>query len=171
MTPLDATHWQTADAMPEAPRRELVLAICCVGLLLMGLDITALNVALPSIGRELHTSISGAQWTIDAYSVALACLLMLAGSLGDRIGRRVVFQTGLAIFGVGSLACAFAPSLGWLVVFRIAQAVGGSVLAPVALSILTDTFTDPKDRSKAIGIWGGTFGISVATGHDQHRRQ
>ena len=84
-----------------------------------------MNVALPSIGRELHSSVSGLQWTIDAYTLVLASLLMLSGSTADRIGRRRTFQAGLAVFTAGSLLCSLAPSLGWLVAFRLVQAVGG----------------------------------------------
>jgi EmrB/QacA subfamily drug resistance transporter len=122
------------------------------------------NVALPSIGRELHASVSGLQWTIDAYLLVLASLLMFSGSTADRIGRRKTFQAGLAVFTVGSLLCSLAPSLGWLVAFRMLQAVGGSMLNPVAMSIITNTFTDPRERARAIGVWGGVFGLSLALG-------
>jgi EmrB/QacA subfamily drug resistance transporter len=122
------------------------------------------NVALPSIGRELHSSVSGLQWTIDAYLLVLASLLMFSGSTADRIGRRKTFQAGLALFTVGSLLCSLAPSLGWLVAFRMLQAVGGSMLNPVAMSIITNTFTDPGERARAIGVWGGVFGLSLALG-------
>jgi EmrB/QacA subfamily drug resistance transporter len=122
------------------------------------------NVALPSIGRELHSSVSGLQWTIDAYLLVLASLLMFSGSTADRIGRRKTFQAGLAVFTVGSLLCSLAPSLGWLVAFRMVQAVGGSMLNPVAMSIITNTFTDRAERARAIGVWGGVFGLSLALG-------
>jgi EmrB/QacA subfamily drug resistance transporter len=122
------------------------------------------NVALPSIGRELHSSVSGLQWTIDAYLLVLASLLMFSGSTADRIGRRKTFQAGLAVFTAGSLLCSLAPSLGWLVAFRMLQAVGGSMLNPVAMSIITNTFTDPGERARAIGVWGGVFGLSLALG-------
>jgi EmrB/QacA subfamily drug resistance transporter len=145
-------------------RRLLVLAICCMSLFIVGLDVTIVNVALPSIGHELHAGVSGLQWTIDAYTLVLASLLMLAGSTADRVGRRRTFQTGLAIFSVGSLLCSVAPSLGWLVAFRTVQAVGGSMLNPVAMSIITNTFIEPKARAKAIGVWGGVVGLSMALG-------
>lgn len=128
------------------------------------LDTTALNVALPSIARGLHTSISGAQWTIASYTVVLACLLVFGGSLGDRIGRRTVFQFGLLIFAAGSLACSMAPSLGWLIVFRMTQAVGGAMLTPSAMGIIAAVFTDPVRRVRAIGVWSGALGISMAAG-------
>ncbi|WP_328538897.1 MFS transporter [Streptomyces sp. NBC_00344] len=152
--------------MPELSyrRRMLVLAICCMSLLIVSLDNTVLNVALPSMARELHTSVSGMQWTIDAYTLVLASLLMLAGSMADRIGRRKVFKTGLVVFTAGSVLCSVAPNLESLVVFRMVQAVGGSMLNPVAMSIITNTFTEPRERARAIGVWGGVVGISMAAG-------
>ncbi|MBV1948173.1 MFS transporter [Streptomyces sp. BV129] len=152
--------------MPELShrRRMLVLAICCMSLLIVSLDNTALNVALPSMQRELHATTSGLQWTIDAYTLVLASLLMLAGSTADRIGRKRVFMAGLVIFTAGSLLCSLAPNLELLVVFRMVQAVGGSMLNPVAMSIITNTFTDPRERARAIGAWGAVVGISMAAG-------
>jgi EmrB/QacA subfamily drug resistance transporter len=96
--------------------------------------------------------------------LAIACLLMLSGSLADRLGRRRVFQAGLATFSLGSLLCSVAPGLGWLVAFRGLQAVGGSMLNPVAMSIIVNTFTDRKERARAVGIWGSVFGLSLALG-------
>jgi EmrB/QacA subfamily drug resistance transporter len=152
--------------LPELSRqrRLLVLGICCLSLFIVGLDSTIVNVALPSIGRDLHSSVSGLQWTIDAYLLVLASLLMFSGSTADRVGRRRTFQVGLAVFTVGSLLCSLAPGLGWLIAFRMLQAVGGSMLNPVAMSIITNTFTDPAERARAIGVWGGVFGLSMALG-------
>ncbi|MEV4226024.1 MFS transporter [Streptomyces bobili] len=152
--------------MPELSqrRRLLVLAICCMSLLIVSLDNTVLNVALPAMERDLHAGTSGLQWTIDAYTLVLASLLMLAGSTADRIGRRKVFLAGLVVFSLGSLLCSLAPDLEWLVVARMVQAVGGSMLNPVAMSIITNTFTDPRERARAIGVWGGVVGISMAAG-------
>ncbi|MGH3159734.1 MAG: MFS transporter [Streptosporangiaceae bacterium] len=152
--------------MPEqaSRRRYLILAICCMSLLIVGLDNTIVNVALPSIRHDLHASVSGLQWTVAAYTLVLASLLMLSGSTADRIGRRRIFQTGLVMFTGGSLLCSVAPSLGWLIVFRMVQAIGGSMLNPVAMSIITNTFTDRAERARAIGIWGGVIGISMALG-------
>jgi len=152
--------------LPELSRRRrlLVLVICCFSLFIVGLDSTIVNVALPSIGRGLHASVAGLQWTIDGYTLVLASLLMLSGATADRVGRRRVFQTGLAVFTVGSGLCSLAPSLEWLVVFRMVQAVGGSMLNPVAMSIITNTFTDRAERARALGVWGGTFALSMALG-------
>ncbi|MEU1038384.1 MFS transporter [Streptomyces sp. NPDC005551] len=149
---------------PSPRRRVLVLAICCMSLLIVSLDNTALNVALPSMQRELHADVAGLQWAIDAYTLVLASLLMLAGSTADRIGRRRVFMAGLVVFTLGSLLCSLAPNLGSLVAFRMIQAVGGSMLNPVAMSIITNTFTDPRERARAIGVWGGVVGIALAAG-------
>ncbi len=142
----------------------LVLAICCMSLLIVSLDNTVLNVALPSMAKDFDATLSGMQWTIDAYTLVLAALLMLAGSTADRIGRRKVFTIGLTVFTVASVACSLAPSLEALVAFRMLQAVGGSMLNPVAMSIITNTFTDPRERARAIGVWGGVVGISMAAG-------
>jgi len=152
--------------VPELSRRRrmLVLAICCLSLFIFGIDSTILNVALPSIQRELHAPVSGLQWTVDAYTVVIASVLILAGSTADRFGRRKVFQIGLATFTLGSLLCSLAPGLGWLVAFRMLQAVGGSMMNPVAVSIIANTFTDSRERARAIGIWGGVFGLSIAAG-------
>jgi EmrB/QacA subfamily drug resistance transporter len=152
---------------PEAltrGRRLLILGICCMSLLIVGLDATIVNVALPAIHRSLHASLDGLQWVIDAYTLVLASLLMLAGSTADRIGRRRVFQIGLALFSLGSLMCALAPDLGLLIVFRMVQAVGGSMLNPVAMSIIRNVFEDPRERAQAIGLWGGVVGVSFALG-------
>ncbi|MTD59616.1 MFS transporter [Amycolatopsis pithecellobii] len=145
-------------------RRSLVLGVCCLSLLIAGLDTTALNIALPAIQHDLNASVSGLQWTVDGYTLAVAGFLVFAGSAGDRLGRRRVFQTGLALFTLGSLACSLAPGLGWLVGFRVLQGLGASMLNPVALSILTNTFVDPRERARAIGLWGGTIGLSLALG-------
>jgi EmrB/QacA subfamily drug resistance transporter len=149
---------------PGRVRRGLVLAICCMSMLIVGLDVTILNVALPSIQKDFGASVSGAQWTIDAYTLVIACLLMLSGSTGDRLGRRRTFQVGLATFTLGSALCSIAPGLGWLIAFRAIQAVGGSMLNPVAMSIVTNVFTEPKERARAIGWWGGVAGVSIAGG-------
>lgn len=150
--------------VPDRRRRLLVLCICSMSLLIVGLDATIVNVALPAIHRSLHAGVSGLQWTIDAYTLVLATLLMLSGSTADRIGRRRVFQIGLSLFALGSLLCALSPDLGLLIVARVLQAIGGSMLNPVAMSIIRNVFTDPRERAQAIGVWGGVVGISLALG-------
>jgi EmrB/QacA subfamily drug resistance transporter len=135
-----------------------------MSLLIVGMDVTIVNIALPSIRRELHTSLSGLQWTLDAYTLVLASLLLLSGSTADRIGRKRTFQAGLTLFGASSLMCSLAPSVGWLIAARALQGVGGSMLNPVAMSIITNVFTEPRERARAIGAWGATVGISLALG-------
>lgn len=141
-----------------------MLVVCSSSLFIVGLDSTIVNIALPSIGRDLHATVAGLQWTVDGYALVLASFLMLAGATADRVGRRRVFQIGLATFTVGSGLCSLAPGLGWLVAFRMLQATGGSMLNPVAMSIITNTFTDKAERARAIGIWGGAYGLSMALG-------
>ena len=145
-------------------RRIGVLLICCLSLFIVGLDITIVNVALPVVGQELDAGISGLQWTVSAYTVVMASLLMLAGSTADRLGRRRTFVTGLSVFTAASLLCSMAPSVELLIAFRVLQAVGASMMNPVAMSIITNTFTDPRERAQAVGVWGAVFGISMALG-------
>jgi EmrB/QacA subfamily drug resistance transporter len=142
----------------------LVLGICCLSLFIVSLDNTIVNIALPTIRRELHASVSALQWTIDAYTLVLASLLVFSGSTADRIGRRRVFQAGLVTFSAGSLLCSLAPGVGTLIAFRVVQALGGSMLNPVAMSIITNVFTDRRERARAIGVWGGVVGLSFALG-------
>jgi EmrB/QacA subfamily drug resistance transporter len=142
----------------------LVLAICCLSLLIVSMDATIVNVALPSIRAEFGTSITGLQWTVDAYTLTIASFLLLSGSTADRFGRRRVFQIGLVVFSIGSLLCSVAPSIGFLVFARVVQGLGGSMLNPVAMSIITNTFTVPKERARAVGVWGAIVGVSMALG-------
>jgi EmrB/QacA subfamily drug resistance transporter len=148
----------------EPTHPNVILAICCTSLLLVTMDVTIVNVALSSIRRDFQTSISGLQWAIDGYTVVVASFLMLSGSTADRFGRKKIFQFGLGIFTLGSLLCSLAPSTLVLVLCRMIQAVGGSMLNPVAMSIITNTFTDKAKRAQAIGIWGAVVGISMAVG-------
>lgn len=141
-----------------------MLAICCASVIAVVMDISIVNVALPSIRRDLHASVSGLQWTVDAYTLVLAGFLVLAGSTADRVGRRRIFQVGLAAFGLGSLLCALAPTLPWLIGARALQAVGGTMLNPVAMAIVATTFPDPAERARAIGVFGSMTGLSLALG-------
>ncbi|WP_116246412.1 MFS transporter [Nocardiopsis sp. FIRDI 009] len=159
----------TATTHPAQPslstrRRWTVLAVCCLSMFLVGLDTTVVNVGLPAIGLGLDVGTRGLQWVVDAYTLVLAGLLISSGALADRFGRRRVFQVGLAVFGVSSLACALAPSLGALVAARAAQGVGASMLSPVALAIVVNAMPDPGERARAIGVWASVFGLSMAAG-------
>ena len=144
--------------------KSLVLVVSSVSLLMVGLDATAVNIALPAIGRDLGGGVAGLQWTVDAYTVVVASLLLLAGSLADRFGRRRTLVLGLAFFSAASLASALAPTVGLLVACRAVQAIGGAMLNPVAMAIIANTFTDPRERAQAIGIRGAMFGVSMALG-------
>jgi EmrB/QacA subfamily drug resistance transporter len=149
---------------PGRTQRLVILVICSMGLLMVGLDATIVNVALPAIHRSFTSSLAGLQWTIDAYTLVLASLLMLSGSTADRIGRKRVFLIGLVVFSLGSLLCALAPGLDTLIAARIMQAVGGSMLSPVALSIIRNVFEDPRERARAVGVYAAMFGVSMVLG-------
>jgi EmrB/QacA subfamily drug resistance transporter len=156
----------TASRLPELGRRRrlLVLAICCASVVVVVMDISIVNVALPAIRRDLHASEAGLQWTVDAYTLVLAGFLVLAGSTADRAGRRRVFQSGLAAFGLGSLLCGLAPGMGWLIAARALQAAGGTMLNPVAMAIVATTFPHPAERARAIGVFGSMSGLALALG-------
>ena len=141
-----------------------MLAICCASVIVVVMDISIVNVALPTIRNNLNASESDLQWTVDAYTLVLASFLVLAGSTADRVGRRRVFQIGLAAFGLGSMLCGLAPSIGWLIAARALQAVGGTMLNPVAMAITANTFPDPVERARAIGVFGSMTGLSLALG-------
>ena len=149
---------------PSRRRKLAILAICSTSLFIVGVDVTAVNVALPSLEHDLSAGVSGLQWTVDAYTVVMASLLMLGGSMADRFGRKRVFITGLTVFTLASLLCSLAPSVGALIASRVLQAVGASMMNPVAMSIITNTFTEPRERAQAVGVWGAVFGISMAVG-------
>ena len=142
----------------------LILGICCLSLLIVGMDVTIVNVALIAIQKDLRASVSQLQWVIDAYTLVVASFLVLAGSTADRLGRRRVFQVGLSLFTAGSVLCSLAPSILGLVAFRVVQALGASMLNPVALSIIANTFQERKARARAVGVWGAVAGLAFALG-------
>jgi EmrB/QacA subfamily drug resistance transporter len=135
-----------------------------MSLLVVGMDVTIVNVALPAIQQDLHSTLAGLQWVIDAYTLVVASFLMLAGSMSDRFGRRRVFQIGLLVFTTGSLLCSMAHSIGGLIAFRALQGFGASMLNPVALSIIANAFREPAARARAVGVWGAVAGLSLAIG-------
>jgi len=145
-------------------RRWAILAVLCVSLLIVGLDNTILNVALPTLVRDLHASASQLQWIVDAYTIVFAGLVITAGSLGDRFGRRAALLAGLAIFGTGSGLSAFSHSADELILFRCLMGIGGAFIMPSTLSVLTNVFTRPGERARAIGLWSGTSGLGIAIG-------
>ncbi|MEV6271227.1 MFS transporter [Kribbella sp. NPDC051936] len=145
-------------------RRYAVLAICCASLLVSVMDISIVNIALPAIRDDLGASTAGLQWTVDAYTLVLASFLLLAGSTADRFGRKRMFRLGLIVFGLGSLLCSLAPGIEALVAARAVQAVGGTMLNPVAMAIVVTVFPDRAERARAIGIFGATAGLSLVLG-------
>lgn len=165
-------HMGTADLLagpgtelrpPPVANRWAVLAVLSVSLLIVSLDTTILNVALPTIVRDLNASSSELQWVVDAYSIVFAGLLLVEGTLGDRVGRKWVFMAGLGVFAAGSAACAWSSSPEMLTGFRAFMGIGAAAIMPSTLSILTNVFSD-KERTTAIGIWSGTTGLGVAIG-------
>ena len=144
-------------------RRWWILVVLCMSLLVIGLDNTVLNVAIPTLVRDLGASDSQLQWIVDAYILVFAGLLLTAGSLSDRFGRRLVLSIGLSVFGAGSIASAFAVSAPMLIGTRALMGVGGAMIMPSTLSILTNVFP-AEERGRAIGIWAGVSGLGIGIG-------
>jgi EmrB/QacA subfamily drug resistance transporter len=151
------------DAAPD-PRRWQVLALVCSAMFMTILDVSIVNVALPSIGSHLHFSRENLQWVISAYAITYGGFLLLAGRAGDLLGRRRVFMVGLALFTLASLACGLASSEAFLITARAVQGLGAAIIAPAALSIVTTTFAEGPERNKALGIWGAVGGSGAAVG-------
>ncbi len=144
--------------------RHMPLIAICLGYFMVILDATVVNVALPALGHDLGGGVSGLQWVVDGYTLVFAGLLLSAGSLGDRLGGRRVFVLGLALFTLASAACATAPSVPLLVSARVAQGLGAALLVPSSLALLRAAYDDPRERARAIGIWGAVAGIAAASG-------
>ena len=149
--------------MPVHDRKWWTLAVVCTGIFMLLLDITIVNIALPDLARQLHASFSDLQWVIDAYALALAALLLIAGSLGDLAGARKVFLAGLAVFCVSSLVCGLATTPWFLIAFRAVQGIGGAAMFATSLALLAHEFRG-RDRGIALGAWGATAGGAVAVG-------
>ena len=147
----------------NAREKVVVLLTMCFALAMAMLDNTVVNIALPTIQRELGATVSDLQWIIDGYVLVFASLLLTGGILGDRYGRKKMFLTGLAIFTLASLGCGLSASGGQLIAFRALQGVGAALLMPGTLSILTVTFP-PEERARAIGLWAGVSGLALALG-------
>jgi EmrB/QacA subfamily drug resistance transporter len=144
-------------------RRWAILAVLCFGLLVIVLDNSILNVALPTIQKDLNATSSDLQWIVDSYTLVFAGLLLTAGALGDKFGRRGALQIGFILFGIGSIASALASSSGQLISTRAFMGIGGALIMPATLSIITNVFP-PTERGKAIGVWAGTAGLGGALG-------
>jgi EmrB/QacA subfamily drug resistance transporter len=147
----------------NAREKVIVLLTMCFALAMAMLDNTVVNVALPTISKDLGAGVSGLQWIVDGYVLAFASLLLTGGILGDRYGRKKMFLGGLALFTLASLGCGLSPSTSWLIGFRAIQGVGGALLMPGTLSIITVTFP-PQERARAIGLWAGMSGLALALG-------
>src|SRR3954464_10292746 len=144
--------------------RRLILVVMCAGLFLVQLDVSIVNVALPSIRAELEPSAAGLQWIVDGYAIALASLMLAGGTIGDLHGHRRVVLTGLALFGLASAAAGAAPSTGVLVAARVAQGVGAALLLPGTLAIIAHAFPEARERARAIGVWAAVAGLSLPAG-------
>lgn len=154
----------TGDARAFKLRASLSLLAVCLGFFVIQLDATVVNVALPSIARELGASLSRLQWVVDAYTLALAGLMLTSGSLADRLGARRVFSLGIAVFTAGSLACSLAPGQNFLIAARVVQGLGAAALLPCSLALLVHQFPDHRQRARAIGAWGAAGSVGVAAG-------
>ncbi|MEU4392006.1 MFS transporter [Kribbella sp. NPDC023855] len=142
----------------------MVLALLCAGIFLIQLDVTVVNVALPSLRVDLHTSLAGQQLVVDSYMVTLACLLLLCGVAGDRIGHRKVVLAGLTVFGLASLGCGLAPSIHALVLARAIQGIGAALLLPGTLALITSLYSDAAARTRAMGLWAGAGALALPSG-------
>ena len=160
LSPADDSGPPELLAYPSA-RGRWVVAAMIMGSSVAGIDSTVVAVALPAIGRDLHVGFQALQWTVTSYTLTLASLILLAGSLSDRWGRRRVFLAGLGWFTVASVLCAAAPGIGWLIAARAVQGIGGALMTPASLAIIEAAFR-PGDRTRAIGIWAGFSGVSAA---------
>jgi EmrB/QacA subfamily drug resistance transporter len=144
-------------------RKWWTLLAVCTGTFMLLLDITIVNVALPYIQQDFHATLADLQWVIDAYALTLAAFLLTAGSVGDLIGRRLVFAVGIAVFTIGSALCGLAPDATFLALSRAFQGIGGAIMFATSLALLADAF-EPRERGVAFGVWGGITGIAVAIG-------
>jgi EmrB/QacA subfamily drug resistance transporter len=157
-------RWRQADRRVGYDRRWLTLAVLCVSLLVIVIDNTIVNVALPTLQRDLGTSITDLQWVVDAYTLVFAGFLLTFGALGDRFGRKGALIVGLVIFAAASAAAAFSGGVNQLVGARAVMGLGAALIMPATLSIITNVFTDPRERAIAIGVWAGVAGMAVALG-------
>src|SRR5690349_5809423 len=154
----------TSTTAPCMPRSEpWILAATVLGSSMAFIDGTVVNVALPILQRDLGASVADVQWIVEAYALFLSALILVGGSLGDHLGRRRVFMAGVIVFTVASVVCGFAPNALWLILARAAQGVGGALLAPGSLAIISATFPE-EHRGQAIGTWSGFSAITTAIG-------
>ncbi|MGO9881941.1 MAG: MFS transporter [Solirubrobacteraceae bacterium] len=145
-------------------RRWAALVVLCAAALIINVDNTILNVALPTLVRKLHATSSQLQWVVDSYALVFAGLLLVGGSLADRLGRKRFFLIGLAVFAAGSIGAALSGSVDMLIAWRAVMGAGAALTIPASLSIINDVFRDPAQRAKAIGAWAATIGLGIAIG-------
>ncbi|HEY7176987.1 MAG TPA: MFS transporter, partial [Micromonosporaceae bacterium] len=163
MTATQNTLARPADQAPDSRRRGLLVTMC-VGMFLVLLDVTAVNVALPSIRHDLDASVSGLQWVVDGYAVAIASLLLFGGTVGDRIGHKRVVIVGLAVFGAASVAIAVAPNPAALVGGRVVQGVGAALLLPGTLAVISGAYPERAAQARAIGAWAAISSLALPVG-------
>ncbi len=147
-----------------AYNRWTVLVVMCAGYFLVLLDVTIVNVALPQIGSTLHANVAGLQWVVDGYALVLASLLLAGGTIGDLRGHKRVVLTGLTLFGLASLGCGLAPTVGVLIAARVIQGLGAALALPGTLAIISHAFPERGEQARAIGIWAGVGSIALPAG-------
>jgi EmrB/QacA subfamily drug resistance transporter len=158
------TETPASQAPQPSPRRWYTLAVLCLSLLVIVVDTTIVNVAIPTLAASLHAGTTALEWIIDSYTLVFAALLLPAGSLGDRFGRHRALAAGMLVFGAGSLAAALSSTSAQLIAARAVMGVGAAFIMPATMAVLTSVFTDPAERAKAIGIWSAVSGLGVAIG-------
>ncbi|MBO0870805.1 MAG: MFS transporter, partial [Micromonosporaceae bacterium] len=164
LTQTGTTATTTPVAPARDPRRWYTLAVLCLSLLVIVVDTTIVNVAIPTLARSLHAGPGALAWIVDSYTLVFAALLLPAGSLGDRYGRHRALATGMLVFGAGSLGAALAGNATELIAMRAIMGIGAAFIMPATMAVLTAVFTDPAERAKAIGLWSAVSGLGVAIG-------
>jgi EmrB/QacA subfamily drug resistance transporter len=163
-SPLAPRSPKPRNGSSTAERKGLILFALCLAALIINIDVTIVNVALPSLVRQLGATTTSLQWVVDAYTLVFAALILAAGSLSDRVGRKGVLLVGLAVFALGSVAGSLGTTPGELIAARVVMGIGAAGIFPATLSLIANVFTERKERAKAIGLWGATTGVGVAAG-------
>src|SRR5205085_2123632 len=145
-------------------RKPLILASLLLAAFVINLDTSVVNIALPTLVREMHASTSTLQWIVDAYTLVFASLLLAAGSLSDRVGRKGVLLAGLAVFGIASAVGGLMTTPGQLIAVRAVMGLGAALIFPATLSLISNVFTERRERAQAIGLWGASVGAAFALG-------
>src|SRR5438105_9338875 len=158
------TRWAVKPAEHPASNKGAILFALCLAALIINIDVTIVNVTLPSLVRELGATTTNLQWVVDAYSLVFAALILAAGSLSDRVGRKGMLLAGLGVFAAGSLAGSLVHTPHELIAARVVMGLGAAAIFPSTLSLIANVFTERAERAKAIGLWGATTGVGVATG-------